>query len=168
MATTVVDQNLVNIKEINYEDKILGINVDLKEWQFPTDNGAVEWRKAYTLTIPNLPTGIASVTIKRTSSEMTDVSTTTWTAGSSAKSVEVRYGDVLTITATATAGYGVPTCGLSFSSGDSGNSGSGDTSTDTGGSTDTDGYCSCCGSTSGLIDLGDGQYVCEDCYASWG
>lgn len=160
MATTVVDQNLVDIKEINYEDNILGINADLKECQFPTDNGVVEWRKAYTLTIPKLPASIASVTIKRTSSEMTDVSTTTWTAGSSAQSVEVRYGDVLTISATKKTGYTTPTYDLSLNS-------DGDSSGGSGG-TDTSAYCGCCGSTSDLIDLGDGQYVCEDCYASWG
>ena len=108
MATIVVDQNLEDIKEIEWYDKTSNLRVSLNEWQFPTnsteqkaclcgeygghycgcyngewvdpDQNNVEWRKAYTLTIPPIPEGVSFITIKRTSSEMTDVSTKTWTA----------------------------------------------------------------------------------------
>ena len=159
MATTVVDQNLVNIKEIEWYDKTSILRVGLNECQFPTANGVIEWRKAYTLTIPKLPSSIASVTITRTSSEMTGVTTTTWTAGSTEQNVEVRYGDVLTITATKKTGYTTPVFDLSLVSG-SGSGGSG--------GTETGAYCGCCGTTDNLVYIEGSGYVCEDCYASWG
>lgn len=109
MAITDVNQSLVDIKSIGYVDNILGISdSDLKEWQFPSDNGAKEWRKVYTLTIPAKPTGVASITVKRTASQMSDVSAATWNAGASAQNVEVRYKDTLTASASAKDGYNSP------------------------------------------------------------
>jgi len=70
--------------------------------------------KTYTLTVPALPTGVASCTVSRTSSPYGGGSTGTLvTAGSSQKTATIYYGDVLSISATATSGYESPTATLS-------------------------------------------------------
>lgn len=109
MAIIDVNQSLADIKSIGLVDNILGnFDSDLKECQFPSDNGAKEWRKAYTLTIPAKPTGVASITVQRTASQMSDISAATWNAGASAQNVEVRYKDTLTASAFAATGYNSP------------------------------------------------------------
>ena len=70
--------------------------------------------KSYTLTVPALPTGIASCTVSRTSSPYGGAATGTLiTAGSSQKTATIYYGDVLSISASATTGYNTPTYKLS-------------------------------------------------------
>ena len=70
--------------------------------------------KSYTLTMPALPTGVASCYVSRTSSPNKGAATGTLvTAGSSQKTATIYYGDVLSISATATTGYTSPTASLS-------------------------------------------------------
>lgn len=73
------------------------------------------WAKAYTLTIPKLPTGVSGVTVSRTASRMTGMSNVDWsqTSTTTAKTTEVRYGDTIAIRSSATTGYNNPTATLS-------------------------------------------------------
>lgn len=59
--------------------------------------------KAYTLTISSLPTGVASLTVERTSSPLKGASTGTLTNGAT-----IYYGDTLTASATASSNYNSP------------------------------------------------------------
>lgn len=70
--------------------------------------------RSYTLTVPALPTGVASCTVSRTSSPSAAAATGTLiTAGSSQKTATVYPDDVLTITASPATGYNAPTATLS-------------------------------------------------------
>lgn len=76
--------------------------------------GVCTWAKPYTLTLPALPTGVASCTVSRSSTKSSIGTTgTIATAGSTAKTVTVYHGDVISISATAATGYNNPTASLS-------------------------------------------------------
>lgn len=75
---------------------------------------AATWAKPFTLTCPALPTGVASCTISRTSTNMTGAATgVILTAGNAQATVPIYYGDVLTISAMPAVDYGEPTVSLS-------------------------------------------------------
>jgi hypothetical protein len=59
---------------------------------------------SYKLTIDAKPTGVASITVTRTSSPLKGAATGTLSSGAT-----IYYGDKLTATATASANYGSPT-----------------------------------------------------------
>lgn len=69
--------------------------------------------KTFTLTIPALPTGVASLSITRTPKLAGAAATQTFSATSSSQSKTIYYGDTLTISATAASGYNAPTYSLS-------------------------------------------------------
>ena len=97
-----ITQNLSDIHTVTYKGN------DCKIVHF---GDACTWAKTCTITIPKLPTGVSSVTVKRTATKATlgTIGTLgTQTSSTSAKTFYVYWGDTITISASATSGYNSP------------------------------------------------------------
>ena len=93
---------------------------------------------SYKLTIASRPTGVASITVTRTSSPLKGAATGTLSSGAT-----IYYGDKLTASATATGSYGTPT--LSWTS------------------TEVKGNVKLVVTAGEYL----GEYYCEDCGNTW-
>lgn len=110
MATTTI--NLPQLKSVTYTSPSQGLNA-VEPMVVEFGNAAV-WAKPFTLSVPALPTGVASFTVTRTSTKTSYAATgAIVSGGGNAQTVPVYYGDTLTVMATAAESYGEPTATLS-------------------------------------------------------
>lgn len=110
MATTTI--NLPQLKSVTYTSPSQGLNA--AEPMIVEFGDAAVWAKPFTLSVPALPTGVASFTVTRTSTKTSYAATgAIVSGGGNAQTVPVYYGDTLTVSATAAESYGDPTATLS-------------------------------------------------------
>ena len=90
------------------------LTTDLSSTKDATVNLYAIWQiNTYTLTMPVRPTGVASYSITRTPNASGAPAAQTFSGTTSAQTQTIYYGDTLTITASASSGYGTPTTSLS-------------------------------------------------------